>query len=238
MSPSVRAMPSLRLCLLLAAALPAVAGADTLALWNPTGTINSSTPLAPTSVASGVTAAGNLTLGPALSDPGPFANAFVGNGWPAGALDTTAYLSFSTTGTITYQSVVFSLYNNFDGTGAWELRSSVDGFASALASGTFSTIAGGGQLISADVSALGTRTGTVEFRLYTDGNAGTTNPLQRGIRGTAGGGSGLAVDGIVAATPPVITTTTPVPTLSPLLLATLAAALAAAGALLRRHRRA
>ena len=187
--------------------------AAVLVQWNPTGTIQSSTPLAPSLVSLDVTA-GNLTLGPGLTDPGPFANAFVGDNWSAGALDTTDYLSFSITGNVTYQSVEFSLYNNFDGAGNWELRSSADAFASTLASGTFTGIFGGGLFISADVSALGTQNGSIEFRLYTYNNSGTTNPLQRGIRGTAGGGSGLVINGTTGGGTPPVVAALPVPALS------------------------
>jgi hypothetical protein len=177
----------------------ATAQADVLAYWNPAGTVNSSTPLPPASAAPTVTA-GNLSGGPGLDNPGLFANAYEFDNWPSGPLNTSDYLDFSVTGTgIIYSTVVFSLYNNFDGSGNWEIRSSVDGFASALDAGVFSGIFFSGELITANVSALGTRSGTVEFRLYTYNNAGATNPLERGIRGTGGSGQGLTVNGSVAA---------------------------------------
>lgn len=217
------------------AGLPLAAQAQALAEWNPSGTVQSSTPLAPSSVAANVSAS-SLALGPDISDPGPFANAFMGTNWPAAAFDSGAYLSFSTSGNLTYSAVVFSLYNNFDGTGNWELRSSVDSFASALASGTFSTISGGGEFISADVTALGTVNGTVEFRLYTYNNVGTTDPLQRGIRGTGGGGSGLAVLGVAnGGGPPVIVPGIPVPALDAPMIVVLMALVAIAGIARRRR---
>ena len=211
------------------------AHAAVLAQWDPSGTVQSSSPLAPTSAASGLSA-GNLTLGPGLSDPGPFANVFMGNNWPSGGLDANDYLAFSITGNATYQSVVFSLYNNFDGIGNWELRSSVDGFTSTLASGSFSGIFGGGEVISADVSALGTVNGTLTFRLYTDSNAGTTNPLQRGIRGTGGGGEGLTVNGTAngGGTVPFVTPL-PVPALAGAPLLALMGLIAFAALSLRRR---
>ncbi len=110
-----RSLAALFLCV-----APIAVHAAVLATWNPAGTIQSSTPLPPSVVSPSLTSAGNLTLGPGLSDPGPFANAFVGTNWPAGALNTNDYLSFTITGNVTYQSVVFSLYNNFDGTGNWD----------------------------------------------------------------------------------------------------------------------
>ena len=181
-----------------------------LAVWNPNGIVISTTPYAATSVLSGVTA-GNLSLGSGLSGAGSFSNAFVGDNWSSGAIDLTDYLSFSVANSasgslITYQSVVFSLYNNFEGAGNWQLRSSVDGYSAALAAGAFSGIFAGGLLVTADVSALGTRSGTVEFRIYTFNNTGapTEFPLQRGIRGTGGSGQGLTVNGgisVAAAAP-------------------------------------
>jgi hypothetical protein len=169
--------------------------ADILAYWNPTGAINTSSPYPPTSVSADLSSAGNLSGGPGLTG-GAWANAYALDNWPAGALNANDYLAFSTTGNnITYSTVIFSLYNNFDGTGNWEIRSNVDGYAAALDSGTFSGIFAGGELITADVSALGLRSGSVQFRLYTYNNSGTTSPLQRGIRGTGGGGQGLSVNG-------------------------------------------
>lgn len=177
------------------------AAAAVLAYWNPAGTVDSTIPLPPTSVSPGISA-GNLSGGPGLTSPGLFANAYEFDNWSSGAFDANDYLAFSTTGTnVTYQSVAFSLYNNFDGTGNWEIRSSVDGFASALDSGAFSGIFAGGLLITANVGALGTQSGTVQFRIYTFNNAGTTNPLQRGIRGTGGSGQGLTVNGDVVVGP-------------------------------------
>jgi hypothetical protein len=177
------------------------ASAEVLAYWNPAGTVDSSSPLPPTTVSANLLSAGNLTGGPGLTTPGPFANAYEFDNWPAGALDASDYLAFSTTGDgITYSTVAFSLYNNFDGSGNWEIRSSVDGYATALDSGTFSGIFFGGELITANVSALGTHSGSVGFHIYTYNNSGTTNPLQRGIRGTGGEGQGLTVNGSAAIT--------------------------------------
>lgn len=190
------------------------ASAEVLAFWNPSGTIDSNMPLAPSSVSSSLLSAGNLSGGPGLTSPGLGANAYMFDNWTGGAFDANDYLTFSTTGNnITYSSVVFSLYNNYDGTGNWEIRSSVDAYATALSSGTFSGIFYAGELITADVSALGVRSGTVQFRIYTFNNSGTTNPLQRGIRGTKGVtgealGQGLSVNGSAAASQPIGTTTT------------------------------
>jgi len=193
----------------LMAGFSAPASADVLAFWNPSGTIDSSVPLPPTSVSPGLASAGNLTGGPGLTNPGLFANAYEFDNWPSGAFDATDYLAFSTTGNnVTYSSIAFSLYNNYDGSGNWEIRSSVDSYAATLSSGTFSGIFFGGQLITADVSALGVQSGTVQFRIYTFNNSGSTNPLQRGIRGTGGSGQGLSVIGTASAAQLIGTTTT------------------------------
>lgn len=185
-----------RLAIACVASIAMPAFAETLAQWNPAGTIDSSSPLAATTVSANLLSAGNLTGGPGLTASGLFANAYEFDNWPSGALDTNDYLAFSTTGNaIAYSTVVFSLYNNYDGSGNWEIRSSVDSYATALDSGTFSGIYFGGELITADVAGIGTRSGTVQFRIYTFNNAGATNPLQRGIRGTDGSGQGLSVNG-------------------------------------------
>ncbi len=176
--------------------------AEILAYWNPAGTVDSNSPLPPTTVSAHLSSAGNLTGGPGLTSPGPFANAYEFDNWPSGALDTSDYLAFSATGNnISYSNVQFSLYNNFDGSGNWEIRSSVDGYTAALDSGTFSGIGFSGELITANVASLGVRSGEVQFHLYTYSNAGDTNPLQRGIRGTGGEGQGLTINGSASAGP-------------------------------------
>ena len=190
----------------------APAAAEVLAFWNPAGTVNSTNPLPPTSVSPNVLSAGSLFGGPGLTNPGLFANAYVFDNWSAGAFDANDYLDFSVSGNgVTYQSVMFSLYNNFDGTGNWEIRSNVDGFSAALDSGAFTGIFGGGLPLTANVSAIGQRSGTVEFRIYTFNNAGAVSPLQRGIRGTGGGGLGLSVIGAVVPVTPSLSQ--PIPTL-------------------------
>src|SRR6202012_2095695 len=102
--------------------------ADVLASWNPSGTVDSNAPLPP-SASNALISAGNLTGSPGLTSPGPFANAYEFDNWPSGALDTGDYLAFSMSGNITYATIAFSLYNNFDGSGNWEIRSSGDAYA-------------------------------------------------------------------------------------------------------------
>ncbi len=237
-SRMVGAAFALVLALPLALATAATARAETFATWDPVGTLDGTSPLIPSFVSPDIDSAGTLNRSASIVAGGSFANAFMGDNWPAGALDTGAYMAFSVAGDdLAYETVAFSLYNNFDGTGSWQIRSSVDGFAAPLASGTFSDISFDGENITADISALGTVTGNVEFRLYTYDNAGATSPLQRGIRGSGGAapGIGLSVTGTAAGGPVVVTPAQPVPTLAPASLAALAALLAAAAALKRRR---
>lgn len=170
--------------------------ASALATWVLNGTVDSTAARAVTTTVAGVTA-GTLARSAALT-PLVFASAFMADNWPAGAINTNAFFSFSVTAatSITYESVRFSLYNNFDGATAWQVRSSVDNFVAPLAQGSLAAgIAGGGAAITANVSALGNRTGTVTFRFYTFANSGTTSPLQRGFRGDMFGGTNLRVFG-------------------------------------------
>jgi hypothetical protein len=220
--------------LLSAVSLPAIA--EVLASWNPAGTVDSSNPLPASTVSPNVASAGSLSGGPGLTASGLFANAFEFDNWSSGAFDASDYLNFSVTGNnVTYQTVAFSLYNNFDGSGNWEIRSSVDGFASALDSGSFTGIFGGGLLINANVSALGQQSGTVTFRIYTFNNSGGTNPLQRGIRGTGGGGQGLSVVGSVGTPAPGPIAQT-IPTLGGVQLGALALLLGVFAAVVVRRR--
>ena len=221
----------------LTTALSVPAFAEVLAFWNAPAIYTGGTPVPPTSVSPNVTSASNMTGGPGLTATGTFANAIIFDNWPSGALDANDYIQFAVTGNaVTYQTIGFNIYNNFDGQGSWEVRSSVDGFAIALASGTFTGITFAGLPLSANVSAIGQQTGTVTFRLYTYNNFGTTNPLQRGIRGTGGAapGTGLSVIGTVASAPPVALTQ-PVPTLGAFPLAVLAAMVAALAFAMRRR---
>ncbi|MEO8133545.1 MAG: IPTL-CTERM sorting domain-containing protein [Betaproteobacteria bacterium] len=211
--------------------------AEVLAFWNPTGTVDSANPLAPASVSPNVVSAGNMSGGPGLTSPGLFANAYEFDNWAAGAFDANDYLQFSVTGNnVTYQSIAFNIYNNFDGQGSWEIRSVVDGFATALDAGTFTGIFAAGLPLTANVSAIGQQSGTVTFRLYTFNNSGTTSPLQRGIRGTAAGGTGLSVIGTAVPLVPVAVTQ-PVPALSHVALAVLVLLLVAFAFVMRRQQR-
>lgn len=221
----------------LTTALSVPAFAEVLAFWNPPAIWTGGAPVPASSVSPNVTSASNMTGGPGLTASGLFANSISYDNWPSGALDANDYLQFAVTGnSVTYQTIDFNIYNNFDGQGSWEIRSSVDGFSTALDSGTFTGIFFDGLPLTANVSGIGQQTGTVTFRLYTYNNFGTTNPLQRGIRGTGGAapGNGLSVNGTVAGAPPVAVTQ-PVPALGAFPLAVLAAMVAALAFAMRRR---
>lgn len=216
--------------------LAATAHAETLAQWDPVGTLDGTVPLAATTTSPNVSSASTLTAGPGLTTlAGLFSNGIVFEDWTTGGFDANDYMAVSITGTnVTYQSVVFSLYNNFAGSGNWEIRSSVDGYTSTLDSGSFSDITFDGEVITADASAVGTQSGTVGFRIYTYNNGGTT---QRGIRGSGGvaPGVGLTVSGTVAGGVGPVVASVPVPTMQQGVLVVLAAVIAALGIALGRR---
>jgi hypothetical protein len=102
-------------------------------------------------------------------------------GWAASptTYDPTRYYEFSVTAAagfqITFETFDIALFRGINGGGhgaeKWDLHASTDGFASVdLDLGTFDISASGvdeqTQFLGHDVSALGTQTGTVTFRLY------------------------------------------------------------------------
>ena len=172
-----------------------------VATWELNGVINSANSVPVTNTAadvSGSDLAKSVTLGSSN-----FANAFVATGWPTTpGIDTDRYFEFSVTADvgldILYSTVEFSLYNNFGGSSDWEIRSSDDGFAAALDSGTAIGLVGSGVSIVADVSSLGRACCMLTtFRFYSYNNTGTAPPDRRGFRGSAAGGDDLKVFGTV-----------------------------------------
>lgn len=101
-------------------------------------------------------------------------------GWAGGLVyDPTRYFEWTVTAAagfeITYDMFDLALFRGVSGGqhGAelWDLRASTDGFASSdIALGTFDISASGVdeqvQFVGHDISALGTQTGTVTFRLH------------------------------------------------------------------------
>ncbi len=185
------------------------AQAENLAQWNLNGIIDSANPLQVSILRVGV-AAGDLVHSANLTSE-EFSGAFVASDWPSGPLDPSKYFEFSITPNsglaINYDTVEFSLYNNHEGTSDWELRSSVDGFSSALDAGSEPAIHGSGAPISADISSLGTRSGTVTFRIYTFNNTMHTTPpphndaTRRGLRGSQFSGKNLWIEGTLEPAP-------------------------------------
>lgn len=200
----VRPLGMCRAVALAIAWLAAPANAQ-LAVWDPSGVVDSANPVAVSSTDPDVSAS-DLTKSPSLLDL-IVANTFMAGFWPTGPLDPDKYFEFSVTPDlglkIVYSDVTFSLRNFagccFDGTSDWEVRSSVDGYASALDSGSIlSGLPTPGVVVVADVSSLGSVADTVTFRIYTFNNMDTTAfPDRRGITGTSLAGVGLEVNGVV-----------------------------------------
>ena len=146
-----------------------------LILWTAFGTANaallaaydlttaSGTSVGATFVEPGFTAS-NLALVNAQNNASAFSNHFYHNGWDTG-LNTSKYYqsTLSSAGAYTLSSADFSLENTGGASTYW-LRSSVDGFATDIASGVFTN--GVVTNFSADLSSLGLLTGATTFRWY------------------------------------------------------------------------
>jgi hypothetical protein len=120
---------------------------------------------------------------------------------------TANYFQFSITADpgfqIAFTTVGYSLAAL--STPSWQLRSDVDGYASNFGTHTISVDAKQNPLTD-DVSALGTRTGTVTFRLYGynyDNTPGSFDGLanNNGFFGPAGSGRNLVINGTTSAVP-------------------------------------
>ena len=110
--------------------------------------------------------------------PGGYCCFTAAAGWETSAAgpDLTKYYEFSVTAaathSIVYQEIALSLFRGIQGTdhGAelWQLRASYDGYASTLAFFDISSSAADQQILfsNVDISAVGTQSGTVTFRLY------------------------------------------------------------------------
>lgn len=169
--------------------------------------------LAATGVSSHVTASDLTLVGMGRVS---FTQTFSGSGWPLGSTDAGKYFQFSVTPesgyAVTYSTLTYSLFRNQLVTTdikTWELRASLDGFASSdilLANNSLTGVPTlEMKLFSNNISALGTQTGQVTFRLYgqDDGTAGG------GLAGLAnrtdfdGTGSEVLLGGSVSAVPEV-----------------------------------
>jgi hypothetical protein len=178
-----------------------------IAIWKPNGDpVDSSDPLQFWGVHENASA-GYLYKSVALTAKS-FVNAFMASGWPTGpAADLDKYFEFSlkpgTGYQILYDAIEFSLYNNYEGTSSWQIRSNADAYASVLDSGHETVIYGAGAPVRADISQLQAMEQAVDFRLYTFNNSGESYADQRGLRGSAFGGEDLVIYGRVFPEGPV-----------------------------------
>jgi hypothetical protein len=132
-------------------------------------------------------------------------------GTSAVAPDLTRYFTFSVAAdagfSIVYQTLTLSLFRGVfitHGAEQWQLRSSVDGFAAAVASFDLSASAPDEQVLfsGVDISSVGTQTGTVEFRLYGYDYTNLTDNSGLGNNGALPGtGSDVILGGLVVPEP-------------------------------------
>ena len=174
------------------------------------------------------TIAGNITAtelsatGVTTRTPGGSYDSMVSaKSWPtASVLDPGKYFEFAVTAdpdySVSYEFITFALFRNYlnannSGAGCWDLHASTDAFsASDIFLSSLSLVGSGDaeQVIFSqqDISALGTQSGTVTFRLhgYDAGNsqryAGLGNEEGTYLTGT---GSNLILEGLVNPPSPV-----------------------------------
>jgi hypothetical protein len=153
-----------------------------------------------------LTAAAGMTPNPSELN---VAGHFLFSPWQTGASPVTIanYFEFSITADpgfqINYATVGYSLAAL--STPTWELRSSVDGYATSFGTHTVSLDAKQNP-ITDNVNSLGTRTGTVTFRLYGynyDNTPGSSDGLanNNGFFGPALSGRNLVINGTTSAVP-------------------------------------
>jgi hypothetical protein len=141
--------------------------AQTAAIWTFPGSVT------PTTVGANITAS-NTTIGSDIGSVGFSGTDFYGQGgWPSGVVDLNAYLQVTVSPNAGYylvlNSISFNLRRSTTGTSgagpqSWSLRSSIDGFASDLITGT---LTGAYQSFSLSLpAAFQTLPGTVTFRIY------------------------------------------------------------------------
>lgn len=158
------------------------ADAQTVEAWNLNGTVSATT------LATGAHS-GTVTLGPAIGS-GQYNGGteyFGEDGWPSGALDQDAYLQVPVAPNTGYflvlNSITLTMRHSTTGTSAgsgpmtWSLRSSVDGYASDLATGTLTTSY---QNFTVNLpAAFQYTTGTIRFRVYGYNQVTTTGGSNR-----------------------------------------------------------
>lgn len=143
-----------------------------------------------------------------------FTQSFSGSSWPLGTFDSGKYFQFSVTPeagyAVTYSTLTYSLFRTVLATTdvkTWELRASLDGFASSNIQLASNSLEGVGSLTMArfinNISALGTQSGQVTFRLFGQDNGNTGNGLAGLVNRTefAGTGSDVLLGGSISAVP-------------------------------------
>lgn len=171
-------------------------GAEVLAAWE----IRGDSPeyeLPATLSAAGVTPT-ELTRASAFARTAAYQDTFAAHDWPADNLDPNKYFEFGIEGaTVTLDHLEFSISstNARDGSADWQIRSSVDDFATAVAEGSVSEFALPGLAVAPDLTSLGTLEGGVTLRIYIFNVASDEFPSV-GIRGSDGtAGSSLLLVG-------------------------------------------
>jgi len=190
---------------------------------NGTGT---STSLPATATDPGVTAANLTATVPPLTTTGAqttVPGTFTFGTWGSGASpDTTKYIDFSITPTagnqVAYSTISFAVgarMNVAHGADLWDLQYSLDGFGTAgtqLGSTITVSLAGSGfrgnttPVNNLDISAIGTQTGTVTFRLFgyddTSAPSHVAGLVGTGTGGVLSGGQELTINGTVSSVVP------------------------------------
>lgn len=145
-----------------------------------------------------------------------FTQTFSGSAWPLGSFNSGKYFQFSVTPdpgyAVSYSTLTYSLFRTVLGTTdvrTWELRASLDGFASSNIQLASNSLTGVGSITMArfvnNISALGTQSGQVTFRLYGQDNGSTGSGLAGLANRTefAGTGSDVLLGGSISVVPEV-----------------------------------
>jgi hypothetical protein len=165
--------------------------------------MSATNPLEVTSTASGITGI-SLTKAPTFGAQVALDDIFAVTRWPTTTtVDLTRYLEFGVSAdsgrSVSYDHLEFSIsspnFNIDDSSLSWQIRSSTDNFAAVVVSGSIATTASPGTRVNASIQSIGTRSGTVTFRLYLFNIQGAGGPL--GLHGVNGGGAGLLLFGTV-----------------------------------------
>lgn len=165
-------MRMLVLCAALLVAWAAPISASTVALWIFTG----ADPIPVNSTATGITAS-NLTRN-GITDTPATTLFFGGSDWPVGGFSATSYFEMTLSPnpgfSVDYTSINLDYVVGSNPTFTTDLRSSLDGFTSSLATHVDSP---GASTYDDSLAALGIQSGPVTFRIYgqVDVNTGTSS---------------------------------------------------------------